>query len=192
MLWWCCVWFNFRVTLQWVENSKIILLLYFGDLSNRSLCFPDGCPPLCPKYNLQCFLYTLFRWAARAINFCDRYLMNIWSSICVLYLCDWRSLWPSFRNLMLWYPLFSICLLILLLEDTHKYFHDLMPVFNQIDWKGKYLLSSCGTDTSEVRFSTIYGRSFRALNGEGLRYDWDWVVPRASLQYDLRYRMISQ
>ena len=41
--------------------------------------------------------------------------------------------------------------------------------------KLKYLLSFCGTDTSEVGFSTIYGRSFRSSNGEGLRYGWDWV-----------------
>ena len=107
--------------------------------------FLDGSSPLCPKYNLKCFLYNLFRWVARAINFCDHYLINIWSCICLLYLCDWRSFWPSFHNLMLWYPLFSICLLIPFLEDTRKYFcdltpvfnqyfHDLMPVFNQIDW----------------------------------------------------------
>ena len=36
------------------------------------------------------------------------------------------------------------------------------------------------------------GRSFRSLNGEGLRYGWDWVVPQASLQCDLQYRVISQ
>ena len=96
--------------------------------------FLDGCPPLCPKNILKCFLYNLFRWVARAINFCDRYLINMWSCICLLYLCDWRSFWPSFRNLMLWYPLSSICLLIPFLEDTHKYFRDLTLVFNQIDW----------------------------------------------------------
>ena len=37
-----------------------------------------------------------------------------------------------------------------------------------------------------------HGRSFRSSNGEGLRCGWDWVVPWASLQCDLQYRVISQ
>ena len=101
----------------------------------------------------------------RAIDFCDHYLINLWSSISVLTPGNWRSLWPSVCNLMLWYPPFSISLLIPLGEDSH----DLMLV-RQHRLKLKYLLTSCGTDTSKAGFSTIYGRSIWFLNGKGLRY----------------------
>ena len=36
------------------------------------------------------------------------------------------------------------------------------------------------------------GRSIWFLNGEGLRYGWDWVVPQASPECDLWYWVISQ
>ena len=104
----------------------------------------------------------------------------LWSSISVLKLGSWRSLWSSVHNLMLGYPLISICLLILLVWGYSMYSCDLMLLrWNRL--KLKYLLSSCGTDTSEVGFSTIYGRSFRSSYGEGLRYSWDSIAPLASL-----------